>query len=343
MAGMVVAVAGASGLVGSTIVELLEARRFPVECLRLLGSKSIPERTIPFRGSPHPVEELASDSFRGTDLAFFATSAEVSRALVPRALEAGTRVIDNSHAFRMDPAVPLVVPEVNAWAAARTDMLIANPNCCAIQLTVALAPLARSTGLRRVVVATYQSVSGAGREGIVSLETELFGEKDPGERDAPEARPARPGVFAHPIADNLIPEIGPFSDEGETGEESKICEETGKILDLDELRITVTAVRVPVRAAHSLAVWAELAEPLEVDDARQIWTRSPGVVVVDEPARSQYPTPRAAAGRDEVFVGRIRRDRSVASGLSFWVVADNVRKGAALNAIQIAESLIGDG
>lgn len=336
MAGMVVAVAGASGLVGSTIVELLEARSFPVERLRLLGSKNIPGRTIPFRGSPHSIEELEPDSFRGTDLAFFATSAEVSRRVVPRALEAGTRVIDNSHAFRMDPTVPLVVPEVNAGAAARTDMLIANPNCCAIQLTVALAPLARSAGLRRVVVATYQSVSGAGREGVVSLETELVGKGE-----VPRAGRARRSVFAHPIADNLIPEIGPFSDEGDSGEESKICEETRKILDLDELRVTVTAVRVPVRAAHSQAVWAELAAPLGVDEARRIWSDSPGIVVVDEPAHSRYPTPRVVAGTDEVFVGRIRRDRSVGSGLSFWVVADNVRKGAALNAIQIAESLIG--
>jgi aspartate-semialdehyde dehydrogenase len=335
MADLAVAVAGASGLVGSTIVELLEARRFPAASLRLLGSKEVPGRKISYQGTEHAIGRLEPDSFRGIDLALFATSAEVSRTAVPWALDAGARVIDNSHAFRMEPGVPLVVPEVNGDTVSGDTMLIANPNCCAIQLCVALAPLARAAGLRRVVVATYQSVSGAGRGGMETLENERA---SAGGAYAEAAR--GPGIFAHPIVDNLVPEIGPFSRDGYTGEESKICEETKKILGLDELRMSVTAVRVPIQTAHSQAVWAELTEPLPPDEARRVWERSPGVVVIDEPGRSLYPTPRFVSGRDEVFVGRVRGDPSVDSGLAFWVVADNVRKGAALNAIQIAESFI---
>jgi len=326
-----VAVVGATGVVGREIREILETRDFPVGDLRFLASGRSAGTVVPFRGRDITVENLATVDFEGTDLVLSSPGASVSREFAPRAVEAGAVVVDNSSAFRMDPGVPLVVPEVNPEAVQGHNGIIANPNCSTIQLVVALWPLHRSFGVKRVVVSTYQAVSGAGRRAIEELSRQtmaLMGQ-----------RPVEIEALPHQIAFNVLPHIDVFGDDGYTREETKLIRESRKIMGLPELSLTATAVRVPVLNAHSESVNVQTAKPVSADAARGVLARAPGIEVVDDPGDQEYPMPLAAGGRDEVLVGRIRKDVSVDNGLDLWICADNLRKGAALNTVQIAELL----
>lgn len=327
-----VAVVGATGAVGTTMIRVLEERGFPVTELRPLASARSAGREIDFLGKPFTVQELTEGSFENIQIALFSAGSARSLAFAPAAVEAGAVVIDNSSAYRMDPNVPLVVPEVNEEAIAGHAGIIANPNCVAAPLVVALKPIADAVGLRRVIVSSYQSVSGTGHDAIEELRAQTAGNLD---GDEPP-----PSVYPHPIAFNVLPHIDAFEDSGYTGEEVKVANETRKLLGLPDLAVSATCVRVPVFQSHSQAVHIETIEPLTADHARQLLMVSPGVVVLDEPALNIYPLARDATGRDEVFVGRIRSDASHPRGLALWVVADNLRKGAATNAVQIAESLV---
>ncbi len=334
---LAVAIVGATGLVGRTFLDLLAARRFPVARLGLYASARSAGRRIHFAESEHAVMELAASDPAGYDLALFSAGAEVSRQFAPRFAQAGALVVDNSSAFRLDPGVPLIVPEVNPEAlpaGGGRGRIIANPNCSTIQLVAALKPLHEAARLRRVTVATYQSASGAGQKGLVELERES-GRALAGENPAA-------AVFPHPLAFDVLPQIGAFLDSGATVEEQKMVDETRKILSLPELPISVTCVRVPVRIGHAEAVWIETARPLAPEEARAALERAPGVVVMDDPRAAAYPLARRAAGTDVVYVGRIRRDPASPHGLILWVVADNVRKGAATNAVQIAEIMLAE-
>jgi len=323
------AVAGATGLVGRSMLRVLEEHEIPIADIRLLASKNSAGRKLRFRGRNIIVEELTSASFEGVDIALFSVGAGVSREYAPIAAAAGAVVIDNSSAWRMERGVPLVVPEVNPEAAAKHRGIIANPNCSTIQLVVALKPLHDAFGLKRVVVSTYQAVSGAGQAGVDQLIAELKGRT-----------PEKP-KFNHTSAFNTI--FHSFN-EGQdyTEEEVKMINEARKIMGLPKLPITVTCVRIPTTAAHGESVNVEFELPVTPARARRLLERAPGVVVWDDPTRDFYPTVLDAGDHDEVFVGRIRRDASNPNTLNMWVVADNVRKGAATNAVQIAE-LVGDG
>jgi len=327
-----VAVVGATGAVGGTMLRVLEERGFPVTELRPLASARSEGLELDYLGQPRRVRRLTEDAFEGIQIALFSAGGARSRDFAPAAVEAGAVVIDNSSAFRMDPAVPLVVPEVNEADLEGHAGIVANPNCVAAPLVVALKPIADAVGLERLVVSSYQSVSGTGQAAVTELREQsagfLAGEE-------PE-----PSVYAHPIAFNVLPQIDTFDESGYTGEERKVADETRKMLGLPDLRVSATCVRVPVLYAHSQAVHVETAEPIAPDQARDLLMGAPGVVLVDEPELGRYPMPRDAAGRDEVFVGRIRRDASHPRGLALWVVSDNLRKGAATNAVQIAESLV---
>jgi len=325
-------VLGATGLVGRTMLRILAERDFPVRELRPLGSDRNTPRSIEFRGTGIPVTPVHADAFAGADLALFACANAVSRQWAVVARAAGVTVVDNSSAFRYDDAVPLVVPEVNGALLDAHPPLVANPNCSTIALAVALAPLAREAGIERVVVSTYQSVSGAGSEALDELER--------GVRLGLDGPPPARGDGGPPFAFNVVPHIDRFEDNGYSREEMKVVWELRKILDLPALPITATAVRVPVRIGHAAAVNVTLARPLSPDEARRLWAGSPGTKVVDDPAEGVYPTPIMAAGRDDVLVGRVRRDLSQPHGLEFFVASDNLRKGAATNAIQIAERLV---
>jgi aspartate-semialdehyde dehydrogenase len=329
-----VAVLGATGLVGRTILSLLEERRFPLDELRLLARES-GDRRITVFGREWPVEAVTDHSFDGVDLALFAVKNPISERWAPVARAAGARVVDNSSAFRYHPDVPLVVPEVNPEALAGSPTLVANPNCSTIGLVVALAPLARAAGLEAVEVATYQSVSGAGSAAIEDLER--------GVRLGLDGPPPPRRDGGAPFAFNVVPHIDRFESNGYTREEMKVAWETRKILGLPELPVTCTAVRVPVRVGHAAHVSARFARPLSPDEARGLWARAPGLEVVDDPAAGRYPTPLAVAGRDEVLVGRARASLNHPNGLVFFVASDNLRKGAATNAIQIAERLVAAG
>jgi aspartate-semialdehyde dehydrogenase len=331
-----VAILGATGAVGGVMIRVLEERGFPVRDLVLLSTQRSAGRRLAFRGAEFEVREVDGPSFADVDFALFSAGTEASRQWAPVARRAGAVVIDNSQAFRYDDDVPLVVPEVNAHALQGHSGLIANPNCSTIQLVVVLAPLHRAAGLERVLVSTYQSVSGTGLDALAELDAQVDADRG---GDAAGAREHH--VYPHPIAFNLIPHIDEFGDNGYCREEMKVVWETRKILGLPGLRVAATAVRVPVRVAHSEAVTAEFARALAPEEARAVLAAAPGVAVLDEPSRALYPTPLAAAGRDESFVGRIRRDLSSDRGLCFFVVSDNLRKGAALNAVQIAEALAG--
>jgi len=330
--GYRVAIVGATGLVGQEFIKVLEQRNFPVAELRLFASDRSAGRRLTFKGEELPVLETSEAGFKGVELALFSAGAEVSREWAPVAVRAGAVVIDNSAAWRMEPDVPLVVPEVNPEDVTWHRGIIANPNCSTIQMVVAVNPIHRVNRVRRVTVATYQSVSGSGSAALEELraqaEAVLRGEA------------VRPSVYPHQIGFNLLPHIDRFYEDGYTKEELKMLQETRKILHEPELPVSATCVRVPVFVGHSEAVHLELTEPISPAEAREILSRAPGVVVLDDPARNVYPTPWDAAGRDEVFVGRIREDKAFRPGLAMWVVADNVRKGAALNAVQIAEELI---
>ena len=327
------AVLGATGLVGRTALAILEERRFPIGELRLLASDRSASRTLTFSGRSHAVTPVVAESFAGIDLALFTCANDVSAVWAPIAVEQGTRVVDNSSAFRYHDDVPLVVPEVNGERLDARPRLVANPNCSTIAIVMALAPLERAAGLERVQVTTYQSVSGGGSEALEQLEQ---GVRDGLDGDPP---PRAGGLPA--FAFNVVPQIDRFEDNGYTREEMKIVWETRKILDRPDLAVTATAVRVPVRVGHGAAVHVTLRRPMSPAEARERWTGFPGIEVVDEPARGRFPTPLAGAGRDTVFIGRARGDLDDARGLLFFVVSDNLRKGAATNAVQIAERLAG--
>jgi aspartate-semialdehyde dehydrogenase len=331
---LTVAVVGATGAVGRTMIAVLTERRLPYGDLRLLASERSAGRTILVAGREHVVGLADPTAFEGVDLALFSAGGGVSRALAPEAVARGCTVIDNSSAWRMDPAVPLVVSQVNPDDLASHEGIIANPNCSTMQLAPVLMALRDRVGIERVVVDTYQSVSGTGGRAIAELEAQVRAHA------AGEDKVAE--VYPHPIAFNAIPEVDVFTDDGYTKEEVKVIDESRKILHLPELRISCTAVRVPVFVSHSEAVHVETTEPITVAEARESFAAVPGVIVEDDPADHVYPLASRAAGRDEVFVGRVRHDRSVPAGhgLAFWVVSDNLRKGAASNAVEIAEVLI---
>jgi aspartate-semialdehyde dehydrogenase len=323
-----VAVVGATGLVGRTMTEVLEERRFPVGELRLLASERSAGREIRFMEQTLSVRRLEPSAFQGIHIALFSAGAGVSREFAPHAVGAGALVIDNSSAFRMDDGVPLVVPEVNRPTIFRHRGIIANPNCSTIQMVVALKPLHDAWTIRRIVVATYQSVTGAGYKAIHQLENEIAG------------RPVLEQKLPHRIAYNVLPQIDVFFDDGYTREEHKMVGETRKIMGDQSIGVTATCVRVPVQGGHSEAVNVEFERPYELEDVRRLLAEAPGVLVVDNPKAGEYPMPIMSGGRDEVFVGRLRRDPSVPNGLNLWIVSDNLRKGAATNAVQIAEEWI---
>jgi aspartate-semialdehyde dehydrogenase len=327
-----VAILGATGRVGQELLKVLEQRDFPISELRLLASARSKDQTITFRGKAYPVQEPSEETFKGIDIVLASAGEDISKRLAPVAVAQGAVVIDNSNAFRMDPSVPLVVPEVNAKALHKHNGIIANPNCSTSQLVVALQPLHEAAGLKRVVVSTYQSVSGAGKEAMDELEKQT--EAIMNDRDYP------PQIFQRQIAFNLIPHIDKFLENGYTKEEMKIINETQKILGLPNLPVTATAVRVPVVIGHSEAVTVEFERPISPAQAREVLANSPIIEVWDNPDELQYPTPLDAAGEDPVYVGRIRRDTSSETGLNLWVVADNLRIGAALNAVRIAEYMV---
>jgi aspartate-semialdehyde dehydrogenase len=328
---LTVAVVGATGLVGRTMIQVLLERKFPLRELRLMASGRSAGRTTSVGRVAYPVIEATPEAFAGVDIALFSAGASVSENLAPAAVRQGATVIDNSSAWRMDPTVPLVVSQVNPADADGHAGIIANPNCSTMQLAPVLMALRDSVGLERVIVDTYQSVSGTGADALAELEAQV------GAYVAGEAPTAT--VYPHPIAFNALPEIDAFLDNGYTREEWKLVMESRKILHLPDLRISCTAVRVPVFVSHSEAVHVETRKRITPARARRLFGAVPGVVVQDDPVNHVYPLASEAAGRDEVFVGRIRQDPSIAAGrgLAFWVVSDNLRKGAATNAVEIAE------
>jgi aspartate-semialdehyde dehydrogenase len=328
-----VAVAGATGMVGQAMREILEERDFPVAELRLLASERSQGKRLPFRGEELEVQVLDEDSFRGIDLALFSAGSAVSLRFSPIAAEAGAVVVDNSSAFRMDETVPLVVPEVNPDDAFGHRGIIANPNCSTIQMVVVLKPLHDRSPMRRVVVSTYQSVSGTGRNAVEELEVQT--------REAQEGKEPVSRVYPHPIAFNCLPHIDVFMPGGHTKEEIKMVNETRKIMGLPDLPLSATAVRVPVFVCHSESVNVEFEEAIEPEEARRILESAPGVEVVDDPESNLYPMALDASGKDPCYVGRIRADISCPRALNLWIVSDNLRKGAALNAVQIAELISG--
>ncbi len=331
-----VAIAGATGVVGAEFMKILEERNFPVKELTLLASERSAGSKLSFKGRELPVKLLEKETFEGIDIGLFSPGAGVSAIYAPVAANAGCVVVDNTSHFRMDPDVPLVVPEVNPKAIARYKKknIIANPNCSTIQMVVALKPIHDAYGIKRIVVSTYQSVSGAGKEAMDELSEQvraLFNMKE-----------AEVKVFPHRIAFNCLPQIDSFLDNGYTKEEMKMVNETRKIFEDDSIRVTATAVRVPVFVSHSESVNIETEKPIDPDDVRALLSKAPGVKVVDDIKKGLYPMPIDAVETDAVYVGRIRRDESIANGLNMWIVSDNLRKGAALNAVQIAELLIRD-
>ncbi len=329
-----VAVVGATGAVGRQILEILEERQFPVGELRLLASERSDGDFLEFRDEQYIVQTLSEDSFKGIDIALFSAGGERSATFCPIAAAAGAVCIDNSSAWRMDGEVPLVVPEVNpeALAGYRNKGIIANPNCSTIQLVVALKPLHDCSPIRRLVVSTYQSVSGSGQKAIDELRVQCG--------ELLNGRPSDPKVYPHQIAFNCLPHIDTFLDNGYTREEMKLVNETRKILGDENLRITTTAVRVPVFYGHSESVNVETVETISVARAREVLASAPGVELVDDVAELSYPMSIEAAGQDLVLVGRIRADESCDTALNLWLAADNLRKGGATNAVQIAELLV---
>lgn len=321
------AIVGATGMVGRTFIKVLEERNLPISEIFFFASSKSAGSKITFQGKEYTVEELTENSFdRGIDIALFSAGASISQKYAPIAAEKGCIVVDNSSAWRMDPSVPLVVPEVNPEDIKWNKGIIANPNCSTIQAVVALKPLYDKYGIKRIVYSTYQAVSGAGMQGYKDLEDGLKGEA--------------PKKFPYPIANNLLPHIDVFTENGYTKEEMKMINETRKILGDQSLRITATTVRVPVFNSHSESINVELEKPFDLEDLKNTLREAPGIIVQDDPGKNLYPMPITASGKDEVFVGRIRRDESVENGVNLWVVADNIRKGAATNAVQIAQKLI---
>jgi len=329
-----VAVIGATGAVGQEMIKILEERNFPVADLKPLASERSHGKELGFRGEKIRVEKLSESSFKGINIALFSAGGERSREFAPKAVGAGAVVVDNSSAFRMEPDVPLVIPEINAHAIAqyKNRGIIANPNCTTAVTVMALKPLHDLGKIKRVVAASYQATSGAGARALEELKIQT--------RAWAKDEPMEVKVFPHQIAFNLIPQIDSFLENGYTKEEMKLHNETRKILEDESIQVTATTVRVPVFRAHSVAVNIETERKITVKEAKDALSKFPGVQVVDEPQGAKYPMPTLAAGKDECLVGRIREDYTISCGLSFWVVGDQLRKGAALNAVQIAEVLV---
>ncbi len=329
-----VAVVGATGAVGNQMIACLEERNFPLKSLRLMASSRSAGRRLPFRGEELTVEELTEDSFGDVDIALFSAGGGTSQRFAPAAARSGCVVVDNSSAWRMDPLVPLVVPEVNPRAVAgyTTKGIIANPNCSTIQMVVALYPIHRRAGIKRIVVSTYQAVSGTGIRAIEELSAQT--------KAVMEKRACPREVYPHQIAFNCLPHIDVFLDNGYTKEEMKMVHETRKIMEDDSIAVTATTVRVPVFFGHSEAVNIETREYISAGDVRKLLETAPGVQVVDDPGENRYPLALNAEGQDLTLVGRIRQDESISNGINMWVVADNIRKGAATNTVQIAELLV---
>ena len=332
MKGYKVAIVGATGLVGQEFIKVLEQRNFPMESIHLLASDRSAGKKLFVTHQEIEVEETVPESFEGIDIALFSAGAEISRYFSPLAAQLGAVVVDNSSAFRMMPKVPLVVPEVNPEDIKWHNGIIANPNCSTIQMVVALYPLHQVNPIKRIIVDTYQAVSGTGSAAVEELTTQA--------RQVMDGQSAVPHVYPHQIAFNLLPEIDVFLDNGYTKEEWKLVEETRKIMHADDMAISATCVRAPVFIGHSEAINVEFSRPMSPSEARNILAQAPGVKLLDDPTISLYPQPWSVAGTDEVFIGRIRQDASHPNGLAMWVVADNLRKGAALNAVQIAEEMV---
>lgn len=329
----IVAVVGATGAVGNEMVSILEERKFPVAELRVFASQQSAGSSVEFGGQGVTVRLLDRQAFSGVDIALFSAGEEISREYAPVAVGAGAVVIDNSAVWRMEPDVPLVVPEVNRHVISRHRGIIANPNCSTIQMVVALKPIHDAVCIKRIVVSTYQSVSGTGKEAMDELIDET--------KSLLSFQEVQPQVYPYQIAFNCLPQIGSFNDQGDCAEEIKLVQETKKIMEDDSIRISATTVRVPIFHSHSESVNIETERKLTPNEARAILSMAPGVIVYDDPQRKIYPMPIDASGQDAVYIGRIREDGSIPNGLNLWIVTDNLRKGAALNAVQIAEELIG--
>ncbi len=330
--GLRIVFVGATGVVGVEFLKIIEHSSLPIQELRLTATKRSAGTKLKARGQTFTVVETTPEVFGGAHIAFVSATVDASRELVPQAVRAGAIAIDDSSAFRMEPHVPLVVPEINGDELAKHQGIVATPNCAIVPVVMALHALRRASPLRRVVVATYQSVSGAGAAAVRELTEQT--------RAVLSGGAAKPAASVHPIAFNVIPAIDAFTEDGYTKEEQKMAQESRKVLGLPELAFSATCVRVPVYQAHSMAVQAEFERAVSPAEARGLLAEMPGLRIVDDPAGSRYPTPLDAAGKDEVLVGRIRKDMSHPNGLAFWVSGDNLRKGAALNMVQIAGELV---
>ncbi len=335
MEGYRIAIVGATGMVGQEFVRVLEQRNFPIESIDLLASDRSAGKKLFFLHKEIVVKETTPESFKNIDIALFSAGSEISRYYSPIAAQSGAVVIDNSSAFRMDPKVPLVVPEINPEDIKKHRGIIANPNCSTIQMVAALYPLHKVNTIKRIIVSTFQSVSGTGTAAVDELTLQS--------KQVLDGQSVVPHVYPHQIAFNVLPEIDVFLDNSYTKEEWKMVEETRKIMHANDLAISATCARVPVFIGHSEAINVEFSKAMSPDEARRILAQAQGVKLLDDPTISLYPQPWSTAGTDEVFVGRIRRDSSHENGLVMWVVADNIRKGAALNAVQIAEVMIEEG
>ena len=325
------AIVGATGAVGMEMLRVLERRDFPVASLRLLASPRSAGKSLSFRGREHTVEPLSEDSFKGIDIALFSAGGGISKEFAPHAVNSGAVVVDNSSAFRMDPKVPLVVPEINAAAVSSHSGILANPNCTTAITLMALHPLHRSFGLRTIIASSYQAVSGTGARAIEELRDQV--------EAISEGKPFTKEVYPHQIAFNVIPHVDSFLDDGYTREEMKMQNEGRRIMDLPDLTASVTCVRVPVYRAHSVSVTAQFEHPVSLEKAREVLEAAPGVRLHDDPAAALYPMPIECSGEDDCRVGRLRLDCALPNALTFWVCGDQLLKGAALNAVQIAELL----
>jgi aspartate-semialdehyde dehydrogenase len=328
----IVAVVGATGAVGNEMIAVLEERNFPVEQLRLFASERSKGKTLEYNGKPVAVEVLTDKVFDGIDIALFSAGGDRSKEFAPAAAKAGCIVIDNSSAWRMDPEVPLVVPEVNPDDVDWNKGIIANPNCSTIQMVVALKPIHDAATIKRVIVTTFQSVSGTGKKAMDELMNQT--------KEMLSFVDIKPEVYPHQIAFNCLPHIDVFQEDGYTKEEVKMIDETKKIMGDDSIKVTATAVRVPVFRGHSEAINIETEYKLDANDARAALAAAPGILVYDAPEKNIYPMQTTCANKDEVYVGRVREDNTIENGLNIWIAADNLRKGAALNAVQIAEVLV---
>ncbi|WP_268963947.1 aspartate-semialdehyde dehydrogenase [Pseudalkalibacillus berkeleyi] len=335
-----VAVVGATGAVGQQMLKTLEQRNFPIASLKLLASKRSAGKKVTFKGKEYTIEEATPHAFEGVHIALFSAGGAISKELAPEAAKRGAIVVDNTSAFRMDPDTPLVVPEVNEHELNNHKGIIANPNCSTIQMVVALEPIRKKYGLSKVIVSTYQAVSGAGAKAINEMNEQTRSILD-GETFTPEVLPVSGDEKHYQIAFNAVPQIDKFQDNGYTFEEMKMINETKKIMGMQHLEVAATCVRLPVETGHSESVYIEIdKENITVDEMKSILSEAPGVTLQDDPSEQLYPMPANCVGKDDVFVGRIRKDLDRSNGFHLWVVSDNLIKGAALNSVQIAESLV---